>query len=166
MKYLQIDLIYFVAGDLSSAVYYNADLDRYELYEEDNYDIPVDIIPEHIAKGTFQLLWDIFGGSVNGNGFKILNPKIGLIYGDSITTERQEQILQQLMQKGFTADNLVLGIGSFTYEYVTRDTYGMAMKTTNAAIEKDGVTVSVPIFKDLKLILDHLVKNLLRVILR
>lgn len=140
----------FCCGDLSSAVYYNADLDRYELYEEDNYDIPVDIIPEHIAKGTFQLLWDIFGGSVNGNGFKILNPKIGLIYGDSITTERQEQILQQLMQKGFTADNLVLGIGSFTYEYVTRDTYGMAMKTTNAVIEKDGVTVSVPIFKDPK----------------
>ena len=140
----------FCCGDLSSAVYYNADLDRYELYEEDNYDIPVDIIPEHIAKGTFQLLWDIFGGSVNGNGFKILNPKIGLIYGDSITIERQQQILQQLMQKGFTADNLLLGIGSFTYEYVTRDTYGMAMKATNAVIEKDGVTVSVPIFKDPK----------------
>lgn len=62
----------------------------------------------------------------------------------------KNKFFSNLCKKGFTADNLVLGIGSFTYEYVTRDTYGMAMKTTNAVIEKDGVTVSVPIFKDPK----------------
>jgi nicotinamide phosphoribosyltransferase len=81
-------------------------------------------------KGTYEMLWDIFGGETNENGYKILNTKIGMIYGDSITLERQQEILQKLEDKGFSATNLVLGIGSFTYEYVTRDTFGFAMKAT------------------------------------
>jgi len=55
---------------------------------------------------------------------------VGMIYGDSITLDRQKQILELLEAKGFSASNLVLGIGSFTYEYVTRDTFGFAMKAT------------------------------------
>lgn len=99
---------------------------------------PVDIIcGESIGlkgtpqdKGAYELLWDVFGGTINEKGFKELNPKVGLIYGDSITLERQDQILKRLEAKGFSASNLVLGIGSFTYEYVTRDTFGFAMKAT------------------------------------
>jgi len=101
---------------------------------------PVDIIcgledseynvasPAH--KGAYELLWDTFGGTTNDKGYKELNPKVGLIYGDSITMERQKEILRRLEEKGFSASNLVLGIGSFTYEYVTRDTFGFAMKAT------------------------------------
>lgn len=90
---------------------------------------------EHIRKGSYQLLYEIFGGVENEKGFKVLNEKIGLIYGDSITLARQDEILNQLEAKGFSASNLVLGIGSFTYEYVTRDTYGMAMKATWGMVE-------------------------------
>lgn len=82
----------------------------------------ITLTPEQ--KGTFQMLWETFGGTINDKGYKVLDPHIGLIYGDSITLERQAKILHLLERKGFTADNLVLGIGSFTYEYVTRDTYG------------------------------------------
>jgi nicotinamide phosphoribosyltransferase len=84
---------------------------------------------EHLRKGAYQVLWEIFGGHVDG-AWKHLNGKIGMIYGDSITTERQKEILSRLEAKGFSASNLVLGIGSFTYEYVTRDTFGFAMKAT------------------------------------
>lgn len=63
-------------------------------------------------------------------GFKELDPHVGLIYGDSITPERQVQILQKLAAKGFASSNVVLGIGSYTYQYVTRDTFGFAMKAT------------------------------------
>jgi nicotinamide phosphoribosyltransferase len=87
-------------------------------------------VPLHIQKGAYELLWDIFGGTVNEKGYKVLNPKIGLIYGDSITLNRQREILNKLEKKGFSASNLVLGLGSFTYEYVTRDTFGFAMKAT------------------------------------
>ncbi|WP_194767285.1 nicotinate phosphoribosyltransferase [Tamlana sp. I1] len=85
-------------------------------------------------KGVVELLWDIFGGTFNKEGFKVLNPHIGAIYGDSITTERAEQICQRLYDKGFASTNVVLGIGSFTYQFNTRDTFGFAMKATSVVV--------------------------------
>ena len=80
--------------------------------------------------GVYELLWNIFGGTVNEKGYKVLDPHIGVIYGDSITIERQKEIYKRLEEKGFAATNLVLGIGSFTYQYRTRDSLGFAMKAT------------------------------------
>jgi len=80
------------------------------------------------AKGVIELLWDIFGGTVNEQGYKVLDPHIGAIYGDSITLERQIQIYKRLEEKGFAATNIVLGVGSFTYQMNTRDTFGFAAK--------------------------------------
>lgn len=81
-------------------------------------------------KGAIECLWETFGGTETEQGYKLLDSHIGLIYGDSITLERQEAILGGLKAKGFASFNVVLGIGSYTYEYVTRDTYGFAMKAT------------------------------------
>jgi nicotinamide phosphoribosyltransferase len=83
-------------------------------------------------------MWEIFGGSITPRGYKLLDPHIGLIYGDSITPERQVLILEALKQKGFCSYNVVLGIGSFTYEYVTRDTFGFAMKATYGEVNGEG----------------------------
>lgn len=79
-------------------------------------------------KGIVELLWDIFGGTTNKLGFKLLDEHIGAIYGDSITLERQEQIYTRLARKGFASTNIVLGVGSFTYQMNTRDTLGFAAK--------------------------------------
>lgn len=78
------------------------------------------------AKGVIELLWDIFGGTINEQGYKVLDPHIGAIYGDSITPERQRQIYERLAAKGFAATNIVLGVGSFTYGFNTRDTLGLS----------------------------------------
>jgi nicotinamide phosphoribosyltransferase len=88
--------------------------------------------------GAYETLWDTFGGTTNEKGYKVLNPKVGLIYGDSINYNRQREILRRLEEKTFTASNLVLGIGSFTYEFVTRDTYGFAMKATWGQVNWEG----------------------------
>lgn len=85
---------------------------------------------EHERKGSVECLWDIFGGTVNAGGYKELNPRVGLIYGDSITLERAQDILQRLEAKGFASSNIVFGNGSYTYQYVTRDSYSFAMKAT------------------------------------
>jgi nicotinamide phosphoribosyltransferase len=85
-------------------------------------------------KGVIEILWDVFGGTVNEQGFKVLDTHIGAIYGDSITTERAEQICQRLYDKGFASTNVVLGIGSFTYQFNTRDTFGFAMKATSVVV--------------------------------
>lgn len=112
---------------------------------------PVDIIcgnpngkNENEKKGVIELLWDVFGGKTNDKGFKELVPQIGAIYGDSITTERATQICERLKAKGFASTNVVFGIGSFTYQYNTRDTFGFAMKATYG--EVDGI--GREIFKD------------------
>ena len=81
-------------------------------------------------KGVIELLWDIFGGTINKQGYKVLDSHIGAIYGDSITIDRAEEICKRLEAKGFASTNIVLGIGSFTYQFNTRDTFGFAMKAT------------------------------------
>jgi nicotinamide phosphoribosyltransferase len=113
---------------------------------------PVDILcgipiankdtPEY--KGTVEILWDIFGGTINSKGYKELDPHIGAVYGDAITMDRCEDTCQLLEAKGFAASNVVFGIGSFTYQYNTRDTLGFALKATDAII----AGVETPIFKD------------------
>lgn len=87
-------------------------------------------------KGTVELLWEIFGGHINQKGYKVLDSHIKAIYGDSITPERAEEIYARLKAKGFSVENVVLGIGSYTYQYVTRDTYGFALKATHAIIDE------------------------------
>lgn len=82
-------------------------------------------------------MWDIFGGTLSNNGYKVLDSHIGCIYGDAITIERCKSICELLKEKGFASTNMVYGIGSFTYQYNTRDTFGFALKSTHVII--DGV---------------------------
>lgn len=86
-------------------------------------------------KGLVEVLWEIFGGTITSTGYKLLDSHIGAIYGDSITLERCEKICELLEKKGFASTNVVFGVGSFTYQYNTRDTFGFAMKATYAVID-------------------------------
>lgn len=97
-------------------------------------------------KGAVECMWDIFGGTVTDKQYKVLDEHIGLIYGDSITLERAKEILERLEAKGFASTNIVLGIGSYTYQYVTRDSHGFAMKATSGVVNGE----RRDIFKDPK----------------
>ena len=101
-------------------------------------------IPEHEIEGSISALFEIFGGCTTEKGFKLLDSHIGLIYGDSITLERCDDILMNLHLKGFASGNVVFGVGSFTYQYITRDTFGFAVKATATSVDD----VFVEIFKD------------------
>ena len=108
--------------------------------EQNPYDENVDAI----EKGVVELLWDVFGGTINEQGYKVLDSHIGAIYGDSITIDRADEICARLEAKGFASTNVVLGIGSFTYQYNTRDTFGFAMKATYVEVNGEGREI----FKD------------------
>jgi nicotinamide phosphoribosyltransferase len=95
-------------------------------------------ITEAEVKGAVECLYETFGGPLTSKGYKMLDEHIGLIYGDSITLDRARQIMERLEQKGFASSNVVLGIGSYTYQYVTRDTYGFAMKATWGLVNGEG----------------------------
>lgn len=104
----------------------------------------VKLTPEQ--KGAVEVLWDEFGGDVTDKGYKLLNQRVGLIYGDSITLDRAKEILQRLEAKGFASGNVVFGIGSFTYQHNTRDTHGFAIKSTYTIIDE----TEIKVFKDPK----------------
>lgn len=126
---------------------------------------------EVVTKTVFKL-WNEFGGTINSKGYKVLDPHVKAIYGDSITIQRCENIYKILMENGFAAQNVALGVGSFSMHCIeeednitvtspdkstsigtttllkpfTRDTFGMAIKACYAEI--DGK--EIPIFKDPK----------------
>lgn len=120
--------------------------------------VEVQLTPEQ--KGAVEVLWDIFGGTMTDTGHRLLNQRVGLIYGDSITLERAKDILSRLSAKGFASANVVFGIGSYTYQHVTRDTYGFAVKSTWGMING----IEQEIFKDPKT--DNGVKKSARGLLR
>lgn len=121
---------------------------------------PTQVDPTPEMKGAIETLWGIFGGTQTKAGFKLLDRHVGVIYGDSISLSRAQAILYLLALKGFASANIVFGIGSFTYQHSTRDTFGTAIKATHAVVQGQ----DRPIFKAPKT--DDGVKNSARGYLR
>lgn len=84
--------------------------------------------------GVLGLLYEHFGGKMNAAGFIELDPHVGVIYGDSITIERATRITERMRRLGYASSNVVFGVGSYTYQMNTRDTFGSAMKATWAKV--------------------------------
>lgn len=103
----------------------------------------------HEFKGVIELLWDIFGGEITSTGYKRLDSHIGAIYGDSINLERQVAIYDRLEQKGFASTNIVVGVGSYTYIMLTRDSAGFAAKGAwFEVIDENDKRIGFDIYKD------------------
>lgn len=95
-------------------------------------------------KGVIELLWDVFGGTVNEQGYRVLDSHVGAIYGDSITLDRVEEISKRLKEKGFASTNVVFGVGSYSLGFATRDNQGSAVKATYVEVNGKGREI----FKD------------------
>ena len=114
---------------------------------------------EVVTKTVFKL-WDIFGGTTNSKGYKVLNPHVKALYGDSITIERANKIFSILEENGFAANNVSLGVGSFSMHCIeengelkpfTRDTFSSAIKAVYAEFQNsNGDVVPMNIYKDPK----------------
>ena len=101
---------------------------------------PFDIDSEYVEisegqyYGAYYMLGKTFGWNTTDTGFRYPSTKVGLLYGDSITLERQKQIYMRLEGASMAACNLVLGVGSFTYQFKSRDSLGFAVKATACKI--------------------------------
>lgn len=99
------------------------------------------------AIGAVECLAEVFGTTLTAKGYKQLHERVGLIYGDSITLAIAKDTLQRLKEKGYASTNVVFGVGSYTCQYLTRDSMGFAVKATSTvvngerfALSKDPVT--------------------------
>lgn len=124
--------------------YLERDGKYYEYFVNSGIDSTGKELSEAEVKGSIELLWETFGGTTTEQGYKVLDSHIGLIYGDSITPAVALDVFRRLEAKGFASTNIVFGIGSYTMNYNTRDSLGMAVKATYA--EVDGV--GYELFKD------------------
>lgn len=98
--------------------------------------------PEY--KGAIRILDEIFGSSINSKGYRELNPKVGLIYGDGMYYDRFKMILEKMIDMGYASTNLVIGIGGLLLQQHNRDDLGFAFKATFAEINGQ----EVELFKD------------------
>ena len=88
------------------------------------------------ARGVLDILWEIYGGTINEKGLRVLNPKVGLIYGESITLELQEEIYAEMVARGWCVSNVLFGVGSWAFlKHSSRDSYAMAVKATNSIVD-------------------------------
>ena len=130
---------YFNYDGITYKIVVELDWSRYDkqYYYVDDSSIkscePHVLTPEQ--KGCVQLLWEIFGGTINEAGFKVLDPHIGLLYGEAITLQLAGKIFKRLEEMGFASSNVLFGIGSFSYEYRSRDTLGWACKATASVVD-------------------------------
>ncbi len=124
--------------------------DYKETIYEDGYVVDSDehdegrLVGVNEYKGIVELLWEVFGGTLSSTGYKVLDSHIGVIYGDSINYTRATQIFERLSYKGFATTNVVLGIGSYSLQFTTRDTHGSAQKATYIEVFDKGIEI----FKD------------------
>ena len=110
-------------------------------------------------KGMVESLYELFGGYTNSKGYKVMNPKLKAVYGDSITIPRAKEIYKRLEDKGFAANNVSLGVGSFSMECLeengelkpfTRDSFSIAVKATYCIYDDNGEEKEIFIYKDPK----------------
>lgn len=86
------------------------------------------------SKGVIQLLDEVFGSTLNGKGLRVLNPKVGLIYGDGMTKDRMQDMVTKAVAKGYAPSNLVFGVGGLLLQQHSRDTQGFAIKATHCTV--------------------------------
>ena len=110
-------------------------------------------------KGLVETLYELFGGEKNDKGYIVVNPKVKAVYGDSITIPRAKEIYKRLEKKGFAANNVSLGVGSFSMECLeedgvlkpfTRDSFSIAVKATYCIYNDNGEEKEIFIYKDPK----------------
>lgn len=107
----------------------------------------VKISPEHEidcveVRGALDILWDVFGGTVNEKGLRVLHEKVGLIYGEGITLQMQDEIYAAMVARGWDVSNVLFGEGSWAFlKDSSRDTYGVAIKATSSIVNGEIVSM-------------------------
>ncbi len=87
---------------------------------------------------TLRTLWEKFGGSVNGKGYRVLDPHVRVIQGDGMNIESIGRLVDRVVAEGFAIDNIAFGMGGGLLQLVNRDTLRFAMKA-DAMRDGEGV---------------------------
>lgn len=89
-----------------------------------------------------EILWECFTGTTTEKGYRVLDPHVGLLWGDGLDgPDEIEKIVVASMAAGFSPANLVFGMGGGLLQKVNRDTERFAFKCS--AQKRNGVWVPI-----------------------
>jgi nicotinamide phosphoribosyltransferase len=86
------------------------------------------------AKGTLQILADRFGFYINEKGYKVLNDKVRVIWGDGFNLDTYCNVFSMMESQGWSAENLVVGVGALLLNLHNRDDHGFAFKASQVTV--------------------------------
>jgi len=99
-------------------------------------------VGSHEYKGSLEILWDEFGGETNNSGFKVICPKVGLLYGEAIDIHMQDKIYSTMAMQGWCVSNVLFGVGSWGFlKNSSRDSYGIAVKGTHSTVGENPLSM-------------------------
>jgi nicotinamide phosphoribosyltransferase len=84
--------------------------------------------PVSTSLEVIELVEKYFGSFINGKGYRQLNSQAGVLWGDGIQYEGIRNILFNLSNNGYSAANMVFGMGGGLHTSCTRDTQNNAFK--------------------------------------
>ena len=94
--------------------------------------------PITVLLKCLKLLGRAFGYTTNAKGYKVLDPHVRIIQGDGIDRKAIREILDALMLKGWSADNLAFGSGGGLLKKFDRDTSKYAFKCSWIQVNGEG----------------------------
>ena len=97
--------------------------------------------PVETLRQVFKILWNRFPGTINNKGFKVLHPNIRVIQGDGVNYESIQDILNMMIEEGFSVENIAFGMGGALLQKVDRDTQKFAFKCSHIVIDGEEVDV-------------------------
>jgi nicotinamide phosphoribosyltransferase len=77
-----------------------------------------------------------FGFSFNKKGYKVLPNYLRLIQGDGVSLPIIEKVLHKMKEEGFSAENIIFGMGGNLLQNINRDTLNFAMKVSAVKINE------------------------------
>lgn len=84
--------------------------------------------PQSTTLDVLNRLEAVFGTTKNSKGYKVLNPKVGMLWGDGIDYQGIRSILYTMESNGWAASNIVFGAGGGLLQKMNRDTQRFAFK--------------------------------------
>lgn len=97
--------------------------------------------PDVVLEAMLSTIELHMGSSVNNDGYKLLPPGIGIIWGDSITLEKIDIIYDTLERLGWASCNIVIGSGGYITDFMGRDHLKFAMKGSNAIVAGETIEI-------------------------
>lgn len=92
--------------------------------------VPPGETPASLMAWISNKLWNVYGGSFNDHGLRVLDPHVGVLWGDGISEDGIYEILDHCTGEGFSPSNYVFGMGGGLLQKLNRDTQRFTFKSS------------------------------------